>query len=83
MTAMPPDEVSNLTPATTLRCERLGGIIRSAGAGGGVGEGREIYTNVHAAEFMRRGACMVVWPGVEGEEDGNEDVWREEGRFGA
>ncbi|PVH88784.1 hypothetical protein DL98DRAFT_524416 [Cadophora sp. DSE1049] len=77
MTALPPDEVQPVpvhvqvqppSPVTTLRCERLGGVVRSA-----VGEeGKEVYTDAHAAEFMRRGACMVVWPGVEGE--GEEEV---------
>ena len=71
MTALPPDEDypqdQALTPVTTLKCERLDAVVRSVEGLAG----REVYTAEHAAEFMKRGACMVVWPGVEGE-DGDD-----------
>ncbi|KAH9224559.1 hypothetical protein DL95DRAFT_378192, partial [Leptodontidium sp. 2 PMI_412] len=64
VTAMPPVEAQSLSlnpsPVTTLRCERLGAVVSSSR---GEKREREVYTTAHAAEFMRRGACMVVWPG--------------------
>ncbi|KAG4444489.1 hypothetical protein IFR05_000080 [Cadophora sp. M221] len=72
MTAMPADEAESLSlsPVTTLRCERLGAVVRSGtGSAGGkeIERVKELYTTAHAAEFMRRGACMVVWPDEEEE----------------
>lgn len=73
MTALPPDEEypqnQALTHLTTLKCERLGAVVESVDGFAG----REVYTAEHAAEFMRRGACMVVWPDSEGE-DGDEGM---------
>ncbi len=66
MTALPPDETLptpqiSLNPATTLPCEKLGRAVKTDGE-----EREEVYTSCHAAEFTRRGACMVVWPGDTG-----------------
>lgn len=67
ITALPPDETVPITqaclsPVTTLHCERLGEVVKADRE-----ETREVYTSCHAAEFMRRGACMAVWPGEEGD----------------
>jgi len=73
MTALPPDEEYTqgqaLTPVTTLKCERWSGVVRNNGDSAD----RGVYSAEHAAEFMRRGACMVVWPGLEGNEE-QQDV---------
>lgn len=62
MTALPPDEVipTPHIPSSTTQFERKGGAAKLGGDG--EGGSTEVYGSSEAADFVRRGACMVAWP---------------------